>query len=297
MRRMTMLLLGVAVLLGAACSSDETGPSTEAQSSTSPAATVAPPPSPDASSPDGSPSSVSPRGEFSVRVVECTTTPVDSEDVLSLIAAKLDEAYAEGPSAIVEPIGGDCFATTTYYVTRVAAEAAAAAIPRESHNWGIYLRPVVGGCQVLPDTGSFDESDLGPTDPNSTQYRLLLGDPAQVCVLGPQQGTGEVFDNAIAEIINGAWGVMVELTAHGEDIWNNLAEQCFDRVATCPTGQLAIELDGVIQTAPTVNVREFEGSLQISGEFTESEARVLARAINVGSLPVELVVESVTVTG
>ena len=298
MRRVMVLSVGVAALLGAACSSDETrSPGTGAQSSTSPAASVAPTPVPDATLPGGPSSAASPRGEFSVRVVECTTTPVESEDVLSLVAAKLEEAYADTPSATVETIDGDCFATTTHYATRAEADTAAAAMTRESHNWGIYLRPVVGGCQVLPDPESFDESDLGPNDPNAMQYRLLLGDPAQVCILGPQQGTGEVFENAVAEAINGEWGVAVELSARGEDIWNNLAEQCFDRVATCPTGQLAIELDGVIQTAPTVNAREFESSVQIMGDFTESEARALARAINAGSLPVQLVVESVTVSG
>jgi preprotein translocase subunit SecD len=41
----------------------------------------------------------------------------------------------------------------------------------------------------------------------------------------------------------------------------------------------------------------FGSDVQISGEFTESEARALARAINAGTLSVQLVVESVTVTG
>ena len=40
--------------------------------------------------------------------------------------------------------------------------------------------------------------------------------------------------------------------------------------------QLAIELDGQIQSAPTVNAPEFTGSVQITGRFTKGEASKLA---------------------
>ena len=132
-------------------------------------------------------------------------------------------------------------------------------------------------------------------DPNTTEYRRLKGDPAQLCIVGPQQGTGEVFTNASAQVINGAWGVTVDLRggASGRDIWNNLAAQCYDRSETCPSGQLAIELDGELQSAPTVNERVFDTGVQITGDFTESEAKNLARVLNSGSLPVQLQVESV----
>ncbi len=132
-------------------------------------------------------------------------------------------------------------------------------------------------------------------DPNSSEYRRLKGNPAQACGVGPQQGTGEVFTNAQARVINGAWGVTVDLRSgsKGSDIWNALAAQCYDKQQTCPTGQLAIELDGVLQSAPTVNARVFNNGVEITGSFSEAEARNLARVLNSGSLPVELKVESV----
>ena len=132
-------------------------------------------------------------------------------------------------------------------------------------------------------------------DPNSSEYRRLKGSPAQACGVGPQQGTGEVFTNAQARVINGAWGVTVDLRSgsKGSDIWNALAAQCYDKQQTCPTGQLAIELDGVLQSAPTVNARVFNHGVEITGSFSEAEARNLARVLNSGSLPVELKVESV----
>ena len=55
----------------------------------------------------------------------------------------------------------------------------------------------------------------------------------------------------------------------------------------CPSGQLAIELDGEIISAPSVNEPVFSGDVPITGTFSEGEAEDLARVLNSGSLPVE----------
>ena len=61
------------------------------------------------------------------------------------------------------------------------------------------------------------------------------------------------------------------------------------RPETCPTGQLAIVLDSVVQSAPTIQTPSFErDEIQISGTFTEEEAKRLALALNYGSLPTAL---------
>jgi preprotein translocase subunit SecD len=118
-----------------------------------------------------------------------------------------------------------------------------------------------------------------------------------VCYVGPSGGTGEVFqDDATARILSGSgWGVTVSLRggSSGEDVWNVLASECFNATATCPTRQLAIDLDGEIISAPTVQQANFTGSVQITGSFTESEARNLARVLNSGSLPVKLETQAV----
>ncbi len=153
-----------------------------------------------------------------------------------------------------------------------------------------------------PSTTSppLDENGLPipESNPNSSQFLPVANaKPPQYCLVGPQQGTGEVFqDNAQATIItNSGWGVTVDLRdgAAGNDIWNALASQCFNRTQTCPTGQLAIELDGTLQSVANVQTDNFKGSVQISGQFSESEARNLARVINSGSLPVQLELRSV----
>ncbi|MFV1990052.1 MAG: SecD/SecF family protein translocase subunit, partial [Acidimicrobiales bacterium] len=56
---------------------------------------------------------------------------------------------------------------------------------------------------------------------------------------------------------------------------------------------LAIVLDGVVYSAPTINQAGFSGSAVITGNFSESEAKGLATALRFGALPVELEQESV----
>jgi preprotein translocase subunit SecD len=116
-------------------------------------------------------------------------------------------------------------------------------------------------------------------------------DGAAEC-LGPAQGTGEVFERgSAAPTLDPAqgWGVAVDLRGgDGRDTWNNLASQCFSRVPTCPSQRLAIVLDGVVQSAPTVNEPNFTDSVSITGNFTQSEAEQLSSVLNRGAFPVEV---------
>ena len=134
------------------------------------------------------------------------------------------------------------------------------------------------------------------SDPTATQYLPVRGDPiTQYCPVGPAQGTGEVFQDDATPRVEGTWTVVVGLRggAAGEDVWNALASQCYSRSESCPTGQIAIELDGTLQSVATVETANFIGQVQISGSFSKSEAETLARVLNSGSLPVQLQLESI----
>lgn len=143
--------------------------------------------------------------------------------------------------------------------------------------------------------GATTASTWPPSTPDKEEIRPLKG--GGICQVGPMGGTGEVFqDNATARVTPGeGWTVDVSLRngAQGEGVWNALASQCFSRATACPSGQLAIELDGEIISAPTVNAAKFEGNVQISGSFKESEARSLANVLKSGSLPVRLKTQAV----
>lgn len=119
----------------------------------------------------------------------------------------------------------------------------------------------------------------------------------QSCLVNPSEGTGEVFARGSAaatlDPAQGGWGVGVDLRREGETIWNSVASQCYAGTAECPSRQLAIVLDGVIQSAPQVNAPQFTGGVSITGNFTEDEARDLARVLNRGAFPVGVEAESV----
>ena len=132
-------------------------------------------------------------------------------------------------------------------------------------------------------------------DPNASV--VLLGRNGDVYSAGPAGASGLVFSNdATAEISNGTWSVVVGLLdgAAGEDIWNALSTRCFNKDETCPTGQIAIALDGEVISAPVVQQAVFTGgTVQISGSFTEAEARDLAKILEFGAVPVKFSVATV----
>jgi preprotein translocase subunit SecD len=132
-------------------------------------------------------------------------------------------------------------------------------------------------------------------DPNASV--VLLGKNGDVYSAGPAGASGLVFSNdAAAEINNGTWSVVVGLLdgAAGEDMWNALSTRCFNKDATCPTGQIAIVLDGEVISAPVVQQAVFTGgNVQISGSFTEAEARDLAKILEFGAVPVKFSVATV----
>jgi preprotein translocase subunit SecD len=75
----------------------------------------------------------------------------------------------------------------------------------------------------------------------------------------------------------GQWTVNVNFTGSGQAKFTRLTEQTVGK-------QVAIVLDGVVQSAPTINER-IPGSAQISGNFTQSEAQDLANILKYGALP------------
>lgn len=118
-----------------------------------------------------------------------------------------------------------------------------------------------------------------------------------IYLLGPAGATGEVFSNdSSAQIDAGAWVVVAKLRggAEGEDLWNALATKCFAGGTDCPTKSIAIILDGEVISAPVVQAPTFtNGTVQISGSFSESEAQDLARVLQFGAVPVKFEIPTV----
>lgn len=143
------------------------------------------------------------------------------------------------------------------------------------------------------------EEGTTPREDDLPEAQVVLpgreDDPTRY-VLGPTQLTGEALNTADARFdeTTGQWAVFPEFTGDGIAGFNAVAAQCFNREPTCPTQQLAIVLDGVVQSAPTIQEPAFEpDQIVISGAFGEGDAKDLALVLRYGALPVELERQSV----
>ncbi|MEJ6512518.1 MAG: protein translocase subunit SecD [Actinomycetota bacterium] len=116
---------------------------------------------------------------------------------------------------------------------------------------------------------------------------LLVGSYA----VGPVALTGSALETARANFADsGQWTVapIFKSGADGIGGFNAIAGQCFSKGSTCPTGQLAIVLDGRVLSAPSINSQSFQADqIEISGSFTERTAKDLATSLKYGALPVE----------
>jgi preprotein translocase subunit SecD len=128
-------------------------------------------------------------------------------------------------------------------------------------------------------------------DPNSPVVLPELDSSGGVVAryaLGPAVLTGRIVRTAIAQppTIGGNWSVQINFTDSGSTAWDNMAAQYVQK-------QIAIVLDGIVESAPTIQTSHFGGSAQITGSFTQHQAQNLALVLRYGALPVQLTPESI----
>lgn len=125
----------------------------------------------------------------------------------------------------------------------------------------------------------------------------LVGRDGVVYKLGPTLLTGRAVQTAAAGLSQGGEWLVNPTFRKGKDgidKFNAAASKCFNGDTTCPAtppnkGRLAIVLDSQVLSAPSINEPSFSRDrIQISGSFTEKEAKSLAVALRFGSLPIEL---------
>ncbi len=140
----------------------------------------------------------------------------------------------------------------------------------------------------VPNAIGFDKLETTSIENDAKGSNVILplqkrDGAASRLVLGPAQMTGGVKGANAALGQNGAWEVNVELNGAGTRNFNTLAQtNCEKRVA--------IVLDGLVQSAPLINspCNFPDGRVQITGNFTEKEAKDLSTVLKFGSLPVQL---------
>lgn len=207
---------------------------------------------------------------------------------------------AGGSTTTTTTVAGGDSTTTTAPVE--GQSAAGAATPFQDPSSTTTAAPdatttTVAGETTSTTVGETPAPEVTPREEDLPEATVLLEEPGDdgkavnTYQLGPAEATGKIVKTASAELSqSGQWSVALEIKGgDGIDAFNAIATSCFSKAATCPTGQLAIVLDSEVKSAPTIQQPSFQADeIQISGTFSESEAKDLALVLRYGSLPVTL---------
>ena len=87
-------------------------------------------------------------------------------------------------------------------------------------------------------------------------------------MLGPAELTGEAVSEAAATF-NNEWVVNLDLTDEGSVGFDEIAARYFGQ-------QVAIVLDGVVESAPVIRATEFGGTAVISGSVRRGRRRAIS---------------------
>ena len=154
---------------------------------------------------------------------------------------------------------------------------------------------------IQPDSQFATYKNTPSADDNKNATVLLPGSSSSQgsirYVLAPAGMTGAAVKSANAQLNGGQWAVNLNLTSKGASQWDTLASEQFHAI-------IGIDLDGQVISAPITQPTQssftsFGGQVQISGGFTETQAKLLATQLTYGALPVKLIpanVQSVSPT-
>ena len=127
---------------------------------------------------------------------------------------------------------------------------------------------------VTCDPDGFVKYVLGPVEVEGTQ------------IARASSGLGTTAQG----VITNEWVVQLDFDAEGTSAFSTSTQRLVQLAE--PQNQFAIVLDGLVISAPTVNVPITNGQAEISGTFTRESAATLANQLSFGSLPLSLEVQS-----
>jgi preprotein translocase subunit SecD len=211
----------------------------------------------------------------------------------------------------VSPSGKDigCFATQEEADARAKAQSVQRVLQLIGTTARLEEREVLG--TIPPTDPAYKTTPLTPRDPSTGAF-LAQGDEIVTYEdtdsngtftdgtdlkyrLGKIEITGADLKKATAQFVSSGtsnanaqpgWRVVFTLNKEGS--------KKFGEATTRLQGkQLAIVLDGAVESAPTVQSPITGGTGEITGNFSEAEAKNLAVVLNSGALPVELLRQEV----
>jgi protein-export membrane protein SecD len=151
--------------------------------------------------------------------------------------------------------------------------------------------------------GTAEERDTKACDPQALVNKQVVylgaagNNTVAKYVLGKVVISGDNFKKAAAVLSSqgqigvSQWTVTFQLDGDGSTKFADATTQAV--TAPSPLNQIAIVVDRVVISAPVVQGAITGGNGEITGNFTEQEAKDLATQLNAGALPVELTRQSV----
>ena len=124
------------------------------------------------------------------------------------------------------------------------------------------------------------------TDDPAAAITACSKDGGTKYILAPAEVLGRQISKASAGIntqAGSAWAVSLTFNNEGTSAFGALTA----RVTSLPepTNQVAIVLDGIVQSSPRINEAIPSGTAEITGSFTQVEAQDLANVLKYGALP------------
>jgi preprotein translocase subunit SecD len=118
-------------------------------------------------------------------------------------------------------------------------------------------------------------------------------------ILGPTEVAGSTISDASSGLVlnsqgvsTGAWGVNIVFDSKGTDEFAAVTTRLYGYGVGDARNQFAIVLDGRVISAPSTNAAITDGKPQISGSFTQEDAKTLADQLKFGALPIGFEVQS-----
>jgi preprotein translocase subunit SecD len=145
---------------------------------------------------------------------------------------------------------------------------------------------------IDPGNPAYETTKVTPDDPEDKAVVFLgqEGEQPPKYRLGRVLMTGDVLTRAQAQFLDpvsagpgsqGGWRITFELNDQGAERFAQITKNNLQK-------QLAIVLDRRVESAPTIQSEIPDGRGEITGDFTETEAKDLALVLRTGALPVEL---------
>ncbi|HVW35405.1 MAG TPA: protein translocase subunit SecD [Acidimicrobiia bacterium] len=213
----------------------------------------------------------------SVDITTTTTAPAGATTTTAAGATTTTAKAATGSSATT---------ATTTQKGEIAQTASTTATTAASSSTTATTAPATTPTTAPALAGHVPTTPENEDDPAKTvvlPIRKGSDDSASRLQLGPALMTGKDVKSADARYESGqGWVVHLSFTGAGFSTFNQIAAQYVGK-------QIAIVLDGVVQSYPVIRDAKFDqNDVVISGNFKSSEAKNLATVLRYGALPVAL---------